>query len=98
MPVYEYYCDDCGHSFSDVLSVSARNKPTKEPCPSCGEKKVLKGVSETTMGVDMNITPDKKTGGDWSRLMEKMKHGTPKRYHNALDKTSTRSGGKLGPQ
>lgn len=99
MPMYEYYCNKCNHAFDDMLSVSNRNKPTKKPCPECKEKGcVVKGVSATTMGVDANVTPDKKTGGDWSRLMDKIKHGTPKRYHEKLDKSSNMSGRKLGPQ
>jgi len=52
------------------------------------------------MGVDMSITPDKKTGGDFSRLMDKIKHGgqVPQRYHDSLDKATSRRGGGLGPQ
>jgi hypothetical protein len=50
------------------------------------------------MGVDMNVTPDKKTGGDFSRLMDKMKHGTPKRLHGQFDQAGNRNAGKLGPQ
>jgi len=98
MPLYEYYCEKCQHAFDDVLPISKRNEPTKQPCPECGAEEVRKGVSETTMGVDMTATPDKKTGGDWSRLMDRMKDGSPKRYHEALDKTKSNSGLKLGPQ
>jgi putative FmdB family regulatory protein len=98
MPIYEYKCNECEHTFDDYLSVSDRDKPLKQPCPECGVKAVSKLVSATTMGVDMNCTPDKKTGGDWSRLMDKMKRGTPKRYHQGIDRSTNRSGGKLGPQ
>ena len=97
MPIYEYTCE-CGHEFDDYLTVSKRKQPIKSPCPECGENKVSQKVSRTTMGVDANFTPDKKTGGDWSRLMDKMKHGTPKRMHGQFDRASNRSGGKLGPQ
>jgi len=97
MPIYEYTCE-CGHEFDDYLPVSKREKPIKSPCPECGENKVSRKVSRATMGVDMDCTPDKKTGGDWSRLMDKIKYGTPKRYHEGLDRASSRSGGKLGPQ
>ena len=97
MPMYEYYCS-CDYNFSKLLSVSDRDQPTREPCPECGKNEVNKGVSETTMGVDMKVTPDRRTGGDWSRLMDKMRHGTPERMHGQFDKASNRTGGKLGPQ
>jgi hypothetical protein len=71
-------------------------------CPKCGKKKCVNrsGVYETTMGVDMNITPDKKTGGDFSRLMDKIKNNgmTPKKYHAGLDRAANRRGGGYGPQ
>ena len=37
MPLYEFGCSECGHTFSDVLKVGDRNKPLDEPCPSCGK-------------------------------------------------------------
>ena len=98
MPIYEYNCSECNCQFDRYLSVTERETPVTEPCPECGETKVRKGISVTTMGVDMNCTPDRKTNGDWSKLVDKLKHGTPERYHKSLDATSTRSGGKLGPQ
>jgi len=98
MPVYAYKCKKCEHEFEELLSVSKRSGPAKKPCPGCGEKGIYQKISMTTMGVDMNVTPDKKTGGDWSRLMDKMKYGTPSRYHNQFDRASNNSGGKLGPQ
>jgi hypothetical protein len=71
-------------------------------CPKCGKKKCVNrsGVYETTMGVDMNVTPDKKTGGDFSRLMDKIKNNgmTPKKYHAGLDRAANRRGGGYGPQ
>jgi len=98
MPIYEYKCGGCEHVFDEYLTVSDRDKPLKQSCPECGKRSVTKLVSAATMGVDMNCTPDKKTGGDWSRLMDKMKKNTPKRYHEGIDKSTSRSGGKLGPQ
>ncbi len=98
MPLYEYYCEKCQHAFDEILTVSNRNEPTKQPCPECGAEEVRKGVSETTMGADMNMTPDKKTGGDWTRLMDKMKTYTPQSEHGALDKTKQRSAGQYGPR
>ena len=99
MPLYDYRCSECELDFSEVTSVARRDSMK---CPECGKKKCVSrsGVYETSMGVDMNVTPDAKTGGDFSRLMDKIKHGgqVPQRYHDSLDKASSRRGGGLGPQ
>jgi len=35
MPIYDYHCDQCGHTFSAVQSYT---DATLEVCPSCGKK------------------------------------------------------------
>ena len=97
MPLYDYRCSECDLDFTEVTSVARRDSMK---CPKCGKKKCVSrsGVYETSMGVDMNVTPDKKTGGDFSRLMDKMKHGTPKRLHGQFDQAGNRNAGKLGSQ
>jgi putative FmdB family regulatory protein len=35
MPIYDYHCDHCGHSFSQVQSYKDQ---ALEKCPSCGKK------------------------------------------------------------
>jgi len=42
MPIYEYQCDDCGHTLEAIQKVSDR--PLRE-CPECGEKSLRKLVS-----------------------------------------------------
>lgn len=37
MPTYDYQCPDCGHTFEEMQSISA--KPIKK-CPSCGKRRV----------------------------------------------------------
>jgi len=94
MPMYEYTCDSCNHNFEEYLSMDNRENPTKEPCPECKEKTIRKGVSATTMGVDMKLKPP----GWFQDKISVMKDYTPKRYHEGLDKAGNRSGGRLGPQ
>ena len=96
MPIYEYYCDceKCKHTFEEVMSISRRDEPTEQPCPECGEKHIKRGISETTMGVDMKMGVPSWFGDK----LQKMKDYTPKRYHDGLDQAGNRNGGKLGPQ
>ena len=35
MPIYDYHCDHCGHSFSEVQSYK---EPPIEKCPNCGKR------------------------------------------------------------
>ena len=35
MPIYDYHCDHCGHTFSQVQSYT---DATLEMCPSCGKR------------------------------------------------------------
>ena len=35
MPIYDYHCDHCGHSFSQVQSYK---DPPIEKCPNCGKR------------------------------------------------------------
>lgn len=34
MPMYDYMCEDCGISFTELRPVAAYREP--HPCPSCG--------------------------------------------------------------
>lgn len=45
MPIYEYYCDACGHEFEVMQKIS--DKPIRK-CEKCGRLKVKKKVSRTT--------------------------------------------------
>ena len=96
MPIYEYYCDcdKCDHAFEEVMSISRRDEPTEQACSKCGEKNIRRGISETTMGVDMKMGVPSWFGDKLSKIKEY----TPKRYHDGLDQAGNRSGGRLGPQ
>jgi len=39
VPTYEYRCQDCGHKFVEVLSLSEHEKH-KPQCPKCKSRKV----------------------------------------------------------
>tara|TARA_Y100000034_G_C6628195_1_gene274113 strand:+ start:222 stop:518 length:297 start_codon:yes stop_codon:yes gene_type:complete len=93
MPTYDYRCSACEHIFEEFLPINELDTPTKKPCPECGKKKVTKAVSKPAgIGSDTTLTPDKKTGGDWSEMMGRIKKGIPKRYHEGLDKSTNKTG------
>jgi len=72
MPIYEYYCESCEHSFELLSNIDDRDKPLKKPCPECGiKKKIKKGISVPITGANANITPEKMCPG-FTRKMEQI--------------------------
>ena len=93
MPNYDYRCDKCEHAFEDFQSYDDREKPCGEPCPECGAMEVKKTIGGFPgLAADSTLTPDKKTGGQWSEMMNKIKSGLPQKYHKGLDKSSNMNG------
>lgn len=92
MPNYEFKCDGCGNIFTRLLSISDRNSPLTESCNICNCIRINKSFSCPLLLSDSKLTANKKTGGQWSELMGKIKKGIPKRYHQKLDISSSRTG------
>jgi len=70
MPIYEYHCESCEHSFELLSRVDNMNKPIKKPCPECGKKKVKKSViSKVVTGADATLTLEKMCPG-FTKKME----------------------------
>lgn len=44
MPTYDYRCEDCGHEFELVLSISEHDKTTPA-CPKCQSQRVQQTVT-----------------------------------------------------
>ena len=44
MPVYEFLCQKCNHSFSIVMSIS-EYETKKVVCPECKSKKIKRQIS-----------------------------------------------------
>tara|TARA_R110000765_G_scaffold353681_1_gene443618 strand:- start:662 stop:961 length:300 start_codon:yes stop_codon:yes gene_type:complete len=96
MPTYDYRCDACEHIFEEFHMMDDDLVPTKKPCPECGKKEVAKSWAGVTpgIGIDSTLTPDSKTGGDWSEMMNKIKKGLPEKYRAGIDKSTNMNGRK----
>ena len=38
MPNYGFVCDNCEHTFDELLSIADREKPLTKACPNCKRK------------------------------------------------------------
>lgn len=45
MPIYEYYCTDCGHEFEVMQKIN--EKPIRK-CENCGKLKAKRAISRTS--------------------------------------------------
>ena len=75
------------------MTYENREVPCGEPCPHCDAKEVQKIITGFPgLASDTTLTPDNKTGGQWSEMMNRIKSNTPKKYHAGLDKSTNLSG------
>lgn len=54
MPLYDYKCSNCEHTFTLSKRISARKEPEADPCPSCHQinrVKQLVGAPPIVSGV-----------------------------------------------
>jgi len=95
MPIYDYQCEACEVTWEENLTISNRDKPLKKKCPNCGEKKVKRAIHGFPgLGVDTTLTADKKTGGQFSEMMERVKRYAPKSTHGSLGGSTERDHGR----
>jgi len=45
MPQYDYECYKCNYVFTEVHSISNKDKPCGKPCPECKKKTVKKIIT-----------------------------------------------------
>lgn len=76
MPIYDYKCVGCEHSFEQSQLIKNRLKPEKKPCPKCGEKKVHQYLP-TAPGIHSGINMKKPDGG-FREVLSKIAQAHPK--------------------
>ncbi len=94
MPIYEYTCKQCNHVHDSMRSIDSRDEPIE--CPECASMECSRNITGAMGAVDTTLTADKATGGQFSEIVDRMKRGTPKQYHETLDRSVNRDGGIWG--
>lgn len=54
MPIYEYRCSKCHHTFDMLVGVTAETTELK--CPQCGSKEVTKGMGSFAVRMGSSST------------------------------------------
>jgi len=72
--VYDYICDDCGHEFQLVTTISKRDEPLDKPCPSCSvEGKVRRLVGAPAVSYQGGRTMQQRAGSEWNNVLKGIK-------------------------
>jgi putative FmdB family regulatory protein len=80
MPLYDYKCDECGHTFERTLRIADMKLPEGETCPSCAKegtvKKHLAGAPPLADPTRLGDT--QKLPGDFKDVLRKIHERTPR--------------------
>jgi putative FmdB family regulatory protein len=80
MPIYDFACNDCGHTFERTLKIADMKQPEGEPCPSCQKEgtvqKQLAGAP--ALGDPTRLGDTKKLPGDFKDVLRKIHERTPR--------------------
>ena len=74
MPIYNYQCSDCKHTFEAFRKISERNSISELVCPACTKQ----GISEYVMSSPMIVSGigslgGHKTDAGWKETLSKIK-------------------------
>lgn len=84
MPLYDYTCSACKHTFELLVPMNDRDKACTEKCPACKKKKIERGVgSNCVIAFDTTVRP----GTQFKETIERIKKHVPKEYRAGLDRS-----------
>lgn len=76
MPVYEYKCRGCENIFDRFLSISRKDEPKSQPCPTCGKEEVQENISTSALRF-MDVKPSEEFGALLNRINDMGKPKVP---------------------
>lgn len=53
MPLYDYDCTNCNHSWEEVNSMANATEPLSQPCPKCGVLGYVRKLISPTKTVEI---------------------------------------------
>lgn len=71
MPTYNYMCKGCEHEFTEMHKMDDRKIPEEQPCPECGEQKVVMKIGAAKIVHEAGSRL--KVDDGWREVQAKMK-------------------------
>jgi hypothetical protein len=79
MPIYDYKCSKCGHTFDEMLRIADMEKPCKTPCPKCKAKKSVEIVVGAPAACDpIRVGSVGKVDNGFKEVISKIKKAHPR--------------------
>jgi len=80
MPMYEYNCSECKHTFDKILKIAEINAPKSEPCPHCGKTNCISiSVGAPALMSPFRVEGLKKPSGQFRERIQQIKKGLPRK-------------------
>lgn len=77
MPLYDYHCTECNHTFTEKYMIVDRKQPEGDPCPSCNSHTINLRIG--TPGVGDSVRLGIRTHDDGFReVLSKIHASQPK--------------------
>jgi putative FmdB family regulatory protein len=55
MPVYDYKCTNCDHTFTRISNIACRNDPENESCEKCEQTTIQRQVGAPALGDSVRL-------------------------------------------
>jgi len=76
MPLYNYKCTKCDHTFEQVHKMDDRKIPENEPCPACGAEGSIRQQIGTPGFISDSKSPLTRAGSGWKDVLKRVKSGS----------------------
>lgn len=82
MPLYDYKCNSCEHTFESSRKYDNRLDPESEPCPECGATDVKYKISAPN--ICYSAKGSLKNTESFKDRVREIKKNIPKQFHKNL--------------
>lgn len=90
MPIYNYFCVKCGHTFDVFAKIENRKVQETLPCPSCNEKdSVQQGITTPNIALSIGVSNATRKVLKGSKFEEKLNQIHRETPGSNLDVAST---------
>lgn len=80
MPMYDYVCSKCEHTFDKILKIAEKDLPIHEPCPHCGKTECISiSLGAPALMSPFRVEGLKKPSGQFRDRIQQIKKGLPRK-------------------